>query len=66
MASHRIAAPTAIAASAARKKRRRPTGAASSSSRRPVSSSVRNARTAASTPHTAAKSDMKPPTRQLT
>ena len=66
MAHQRIAAPIAIAASAERKTRRRPTGPASTSSWRPVSSSVRRARMAASTPQIAANSDMKPPTRQLT
>ena len=63
VASHRTSAPAPIAASDAAIVWRRLTGSASTSSWRPVSSSVRIARTAASSPQTAANSDRIPPTR---
>ncbi len=60
----RIRTPAAIAASAERYAVPRPTEPASTSSMRPVSSSVRSARTAASSPNTEAKIASVPPTRQ--
>jgi hypothetical protein len=53
--SHNPATPAAIAASEQENTSPRPTGKANTSSARPVSSSVRIARTAASSPNTAAK-----------
>ena len=63
-ATHNTTVCPAIAAIDAPYTVRRPTIPESTSSARPVSSSVRSARTAASTPNTAAKIVRVPPLRQ--